>query len=293
MNDDKENRVITDVNIREYLLGRLDADSELVESIDERVLIDPTFSTDVDVIEDEIIEEYLEGSLSTEDKRAVERYFLRPPERQRKVETARLFNRYFEAESGIVKPRQTTRGLFTMIRIRQALPSYRTFAEIAATIVFVALTLNLWNQRLALEMAFKQTSQQLSQERERTAVVNQQLQNALHSLPPVIAMLNLVRPGLQRGQQDLPEVKLSSGTRMLHVEVALLSQVSAKYRAQLRHAGAPVWTRDAVEATSVPGGAILKLDIPVDVLFPGTAELAITPSGSTPISYWFSISKIQ
>jgi hypothetical protein len=35
--------VITDANIREYLLGRLDSDSDLVESIDEQSLTDPTF----------------------------------------------------------------------------------------------------------------------------------------------------------------------------------------------------------------------------------------------------------
>ena len=91
--------MITDANIREYLLGRLDSDSELVESIDDQILTDPKFSMSVDVVEDEIIEEYLEGSLSSEDKRAVEKLFLRPPERQHKLKTARLISRYFEAQT--------------------------------------------------------------------------------------------------------------------------------------------------------------------------------------------------
>jgi hypothetical protein len=106
-------------------------------------------------------------------------------------------------------------------------------------------------------------------------------------------MLNLVRPGLQRGGQELPEVKISSGTTMLHVEVALLSRASGKYRVQLRNTGEALWSQDGVNATSVPGGAILKLDIPAGVLSQGTCELAITPSGNRAISYWFSISKIQ
>jgi hypothetical protein len=173
------------------------------------------------------------------------------------------------------------------------LPSFRTFAEIAASVVFVVLMVNLWNQRRELDIAIKQINQQLGQERERSAVANQQLQNALQSLQPAIAMLNLVRPGLQRGGQELPEVKVSSGTRTLHVEVALLSRAPGKYRVQLRHTGKAVWSQDGVDATSVPGGAILKLHIPADVLSQGTGELAITPSGDGTISYWFSISKIQ
>jgi hypothetical protein len=287
--------VITDASIREYLLGRLDLDSDLVESIDEQSLTDPKFSISVDVIEDEIIEEYLEGSLSSEDMRAVERHFLRPPERQRKLETARLFNRYIEAESRKVKTKRpaSARSLFRAFRIGQVLPSFRTFAEIAALVVFAVLTLNLWNQRRELDIAIKQINQQLGQERERSAVANQQLQDVLQSLQPAIAMLNLVRPGLQRGGQELPEVKVSSGTRTLHVEIALLSRASGKYRVQLRHTGKAIWSRDGVDATSVPGGAILKLDIPADVLSQGTGELAITPSGDGTISYWFTISKIQ
>ncbi len=287
--------MITDANIREYLLGRLDSDSALVQSIDEQSLTDPKFSISVDVIEDEIIEEYLEGSLSSEDMRAVERHFLRPPERQRKLETARLLSRYFEAESHKVKTKQPApaRSLFRALRIGQVLPSFRTFAEIAALVVVAVLILNLWNQRRELDIAIKQINQQLGQERERSAVANQQLQNVLQSLQPAIAMLNLVRPGLQRGGQELPEVKVSSGTRTLHVEIALLSRASGKYRVQLRHAGKTVWSQEGVDAASVPGGAILKLDIPADVLSQGTGELAITPSGGGTISYWFSISKIQ
>ncbi len=285
--------MITDANIREYLLGRLHPDSELVESIDEQLLVDPEFSVFVDVIEDEIIEEYLEGALSSEDSRAVEKHFLRPAERQRKLEIARLLSRYFEAESRKVKAMRPTRSLFKVFRIGQIAPSFRTCVEIAASLVFVISASSLWYQRHELDIAIRQVSQQLGQERERLAVANQQLQSALQSMQPAIAMLNLVRPGLQRGELDLPEVKVSSGTKTLHVEVALLSWTSGKYHVQLRHTGSAVWSQDGVDAATVPGGAILKVDIPANVLPQGTSELAITPSRDSTISYWFSIAKVQ
>src|SRR3974390_974309 len=115
--------MITDANIREYLLGRLNWDPKRVESIDEQILTDPELSISADVIEDEIIEEYLEGSLNPEDTRAVITHFLRPPERQRKLKTARLFSHYLEGESRDVKAMQPApaRGLFKAFRVGRVL----------------------------------------------------------------------------------------------------------------------------------------------------------------------------
>ena len=159
--------------------------------------------------------------------------------------------------------------------------------------MFVISILTISNQRRELDIAIKQAGEQLSQERQRSAASIQQLQNALQSLQPAVAMLNLVRPGLERGMLELPEVKLNSGTRALHVEVALSSKAPGKYRVQLRHTRMMVWSQDGVDATAVPGGAILRLDIPADVLTQGTSELVVTPSGDGAISYWFSVSKLQ
>jgi hypothetical protein len=289
------NRMITDANIREYLLGRLDPNLELVESIDEKILMDPEFSISVDVIEDEIIEEYLEGSLNSEETRAVERHFLRPPERQRKLKTARLFSRYLESESRNVTTEQPApaRSLLKVFRDGWAFPSFRTCAEIAASAVFVISILTLSNQRRELDIARKQVGEQLSQERQRSAASNQQLQNALQSLQPAVAMLNLFRPGLQRGKLELPEVKVSSGTKLLYVEVALSSSAPGSSRVELRHSGEMVWSRDEVDAIAVPGGAILRLDIPADVLTQGTCELVVKPAREGAVSYWFSVLKLQ
>lgn len=287
--------MITDANIREYLLGRLDSDPELVESIDEKILMDPEFSISVEVIEDEIIEEYLEGSLNSEDRRAVERHFLRPPERQRKLKTARLFSRYLEGETRNVTAERPApaRRSFKVLRVGWALPSFRTWAEIAASAVFVVSILTLLNQSRELDMAVKQAGEQLNQERQRLAASNQQLQDALQSLQPAVAMLNLIKPGLQRGEVQLPEVNVNSGTRLLYVEVALPSGAPGSSRVELRQTGKMVWSRDGIDAVAVPGGAILRLDIPADVLTQGASELVVKPSGDGAISYWFSVSKLQ
>jgi hypothetical protein len=273
----------------------LTSDLELVERIDEQAFKDPELSMNIDIIEDEIIEEYLEGSLNSDDTRAVERHFLLPPERQRKLKTARLFSRYIEAESASVKIQRPplARRLLKAFGDRWVLPSFRTCAEIAGSMVFVILTLTLLNQRRELDMAINQATQQLAQERQSSAALHQQLQSVLHSLQPAIAMLNLVTPGLQRGKSELPEVKVNSETKTLHVEVALSSTAPGKYRVQLQYSGKVVWSREGVDAAAVPGGTILKVDIPAEVLPQGPCELAVIPAGEGTISYWFSVSKPQ
>jgi hypothetical protein len=290
-----ESHVINDAIIRDYLLGRLNSDLDLVERIDEQTFKDPELSISIDIIEDEIIEEYLEGSLNSEDTRAVESHFLLPPERQHKLKAARLFGRYLEAESADVKMQRPplARRLLTAFREGRVLPSFRTCAEIAASMVFVVSSMTLLNQRRELDIAIRQITQQLSQERQSSEALHQQLQSALHSLQPAIAMLNLVSPGLQRGKSELPEVKVNSGITALHVEVALLSRASGKYRVQLQYSGKVLWSRAGVDAAAVPGGAIVEVDIPAEVLPRGTCELAVISAGEGTISYWFSVSKPQ
>src|SRR5437899_4121420 len=92
-----------ETNIREYLLGRLQQDTpELSERLEERLLADDDFSRTVDLVEDEIIEEYLEGTLDAADKQTVEQHFLRPPERQKKLRFARLLHHHLETmERGV------------------------------------------------------------------------------------------------------------------------------------------------------------------------------------------------
>src|SRR6266581_9580114 len=86
--------------IRQYLLGRLDEQRELEEQLSDGILNNDEAMIDiVDSVEDEIIEDYLGGSLNAEHKKAVEKYFLQPPQRQAKLRFAQLFEHYFETRA--------------------------------------------------------------------------------------------------------------------------------------------------------------------------------------------------
>ena len=80
--------------IKEYLLGRLNenhrADVEL------RLLNDDEFFDELQIIEDELVDDYLSGRLDRGDKRRFENHFLVAPERKARLQFGKVFNRYLE-----------------------------------------------------------------------------------------------------------------------------------------------------------------------------------------------------
>ena len=90
---------ITDRNlVRQYLLGKLDEQAELEDNLSDGILFNDEMTDIVDSVEDEIIEEYLEGSLDSADRDAVDKYFLQPPECKEKLRFAKLLRRHFDTK---------------------------------------------------------------------------------------------------------------------------------------------------------------------------------------------------
>ena len=70
--------------IKQYLLGQLaEADEELVEL---RLMSDPAFSEEFDIVVDEIATLYVSWYFKGDEKTQVEQYFLRIPQRRAKVQ---------------------------------------------------------------------------------------------------------------------------------------------------------------------------------------------------------------
>jgi hypothetical protein len=293
--------MISDDVIREYLLGQLDAGSAQVEQIDEQALMDQEFSTRVDIVEDEIIEEYIEGALTPVDREAVEGYFLRPPERQRKLRNARLLSCHLAATSlgkeGSVPPPESSNSIFHRWALAWKMPGLRVYAEIAAGVLFAVSVAYLVYQRRELSSAVERSNQQLAAERQQLAILQRQSPSPIRIIEPPEGVLTLLEAGRTRSTGHLPAVKVGNASGTLHVEVAVtadtLHQSSGKYQVRLQHAGLTLWSLDGVEALAVPGGAILKLDLPAEILPIGSCELVIKQSGNTDLSYPFVVSGLR
>jgi CHAT domain-containing protein len=96
--------------LRRYLLGQLaGADEEAVET---RLLTDADYAEWLDVVVDELIDQYACGEVSAEERAQLERHFLRSPERRAKLRFAlALKRRASERESRRRPPRRLARHL--------------------------------------------------------------------------------------------------------------------------------------------------------------------------------------
>src|SRR5437016_12780066 len=84
-------------NIKKYLLGQL-AGADL-EEIERWVLTDDDFHEEVQIMEDELVDEYVNMELSPDERRLFEKNFLADPESRKKLRLGRALDRHLSAQS--------------------------------------------------------------------------------------------------------------------------------------------------------------------------------------------------
>ncbi|HSS22242.1 MAG TPA: CHAT domain-containing protein [Pyrinomonadaceae bacterium] len=89
--------------IKRYLLGQLSDDEQ--REIEFRLLSDEDFLEELEIVEDELIDEYLESTLSAEQRLRFEKHFLASPERKQRLASATAQKRYFSRVAPLPSPR--------------------------------------------------------------------------------------------------------------------------------------------------------------------------------------------
>jgi hypothetical protein len=84
--------------LRQYLLGNVSQEAR--QGIEERLLIENSFFEELLLIEEELIDDYVGGELSGDDRSRFERHFLSTPERHQKLRFALALNRYTAEHAG-------------------------------------------------------------------------------------------------------------------------------------------------------------------------------------------------
>lgn len=83
--------------MRQYLLGSLSED--LQQRVEERLLTEEVFFEELLLGEEELIDEYINDTLSSEDRDSFERHFLSTAERHQKLRFGRVLSRYISEKS--------------------------------------------------------------------------------------------------------------------------------------------------------------------------------------------------
>ena len=123
----QSNQNINEIPLKRYLLGQFSPEEQ--DLFEQRLLVSDDYYQQLLIVEEEIVDDYLNGHLSKDERERFERYFLSTPERQQKLSFARAFRRYVSvasqatspALSATVAPSQPTSesGLFSFLHIRK------------------------------------------------------------------------------------------------------------------------------------------------------------------------------
>ena len=123
--------------IVDYLLGTL-KDNEIRERIERQIMSDEEFATKIDVVEQELIEQYLDGELSADQARSFEKGFLSTPEGRRHLRLTENLRTY-SAGAGNVLP-QAKRSMFDW----RATPSIQWLRFAVLAVIVAAATFGIW-----------------------------------------------------------------------------------------------------------------------------------------------------
>jgi hypothetical protein len=246
--------------IRRYLLGTL-REPEL-SAIEERLLSNDELSETADVIEDEIVEEYLNGGLSRDDQRAVETHFLRPPQRREKVRFARLLQHRLEPETNHVQKMPAPALLHPVHRY-----GLLTYGGLAAAVLLGASSVSLLVVQHDLKKELVVSQADLTQERQRSA----DLEATLRAVPQSATTLEL-RP-VTRGNDTVPELILNPAPLLVKVDLILPRASAGSYRVRLMAGDREIWSTTGLKSIAAPPLSRLVFDMP---LTPGQYNLVVS-----------------
>jgi hypothetical protein len=251
--------------LRRYVRGELGETLRL--ELEELLLTDPDAFEALGVVEDELIEEYLEGEGSALERKGFEEHFLTSPERRRRLtfllalkdraaSAAQPTSEEIPAAPGD-GARSSARGPSWLEAIAEWLRPARWQPAWVAVSAMLALSLagNTW---LALR--------------------------TLAPLEPADSVPTLaLAPGLLRAEGTLPRVAVPPAAAGIRLILELPGNDYPRYRATLLDdEGNEIWTASRLQAETAEGRVVIVLVVPAAVLPRGDYQVklsGITPSG--------------
>jgi hypothetical protein len=253
--------------IREYLLGRLDNEKDPEERLSHDIFSNDELCEMVESIEEEIIEDFLDGTLDSADKNAVSTYFLRPPERKEKLRFATLLRNHFEQPHQLIgtisdtRPSAYTNGVRQSYEYRASIPwwaHFKTYGQLAA---FVVLGIGSLLYISGLQKKEAGLESELAQERVHSVSLVKEAPILASSLIP----LTLVADRYRGDDSQIPHIEIKPSTRRIIVDIALQGHSPGPFNVHLetKAGNGPIWSARLLPLVSSSGDTRLVFDLPV------------------------------
>jgi len=271
---------VTDSLLREFLLGKVeDAERERIESL---FLTDSQARERVFAVEQDLIEDYLEGSLTAEDKERFLARYAQTEEQRHELRIARSIKDWAVGEAREPQPAVATVSVWDRFWARLRLRPVFVVPIAVAIVIAVVLAVVWLNSR---------------KEQQRHLAVEQELAqlNSPASLREVPAQMILeLRPVTVRSLETPPELKTRPEHQLVELRLPWIKERYATYRAEVRGVG---------ESFTIPnlsgendGEYRIRLRLPTDFLRRGSYQIqlqGIANDGSTGLSEEYHLSVSQ
>ena len=264
--------------LREYLLNRLSDQPQRKEELSEQMVFDDELSRMVDLVEDEILEEYLEGALSPADAQAVKEHFLRPQERKDKLQFVHLLQKHLEAHPpepvSPPEPLPPWRGNSATVPLRS---HFRTYIEMA-TLLMLGFSFLLY-----LEHVRRGVQSSISDYQSNLKRLEGKLEEDRH-LYEGLAQILLPKAILSFGESDrsrgpgLKILRLRPSTQVIKIEIERpQAKLSDSFDIAIKDsAGNVFWSQAEVHPSA---DELLSFGFSPQGMVPEDYKVAITPHG--------------
>jgi hypothetical protein len=225
--------------LADYLLGRLPEEEEVrleneylaVEGAQERLLM----------VEDELVEAYARGQLSSDERERVERRLLASPQGRRKLEVSQALIHIAE-ESEYSKPASVAIKHKISPRTGILQPIFLRFALAGAALILIAVVWSIQRRQS------QQVSVRNSSEIGRGGPQGSGSEPAKSPQAPLVVASIVLNPGLSRGGGPPQTLRIVPGLSIVRITVVPESSSRRLYRVELRGPGEDerAWTADTI-----------------------------------------------
>jgi hypothetical protein len=272
--------------IRRYLLGELDENDQ--EQLEKRVITNPDYKEEVLITEEELLEEFVNGTLSLRELESFTRMYSSSPAQRRKVKIAQALNRYASEQSPVVQPMAPKRRAKSLIELFSTKNRFHQLSLAALTIILVigGSILVYWL-----------ISHHSSADYDALLRLNQFGSELLQPDSSVVAVA--LPPLLFRGTGEPRNISITKQSRTVQLWLPNPSGGAYSFRAILKRSdGSEVFTLEDLRARQIDQHSVLVLQIPAEMLTPQGYQLEIFEKRAdgtfeTPSTYPLNVTETQ
>jgi hypothetical protein len=245
--------------VREYLLGNLEADRRM--ALEESILCDPEVYEELLLVEEELIDQYVSGTLSRLEQHQFETHFLITADRQKNLRFGRLLKKYLNSQSVLAANEDPSGAVGQARKIAPAKMSFSSYLGtfrrgpalgFAALFVICTAIVFLW------WLGAKKQAQGIAQE---------------NSQPVVIVTLT---PGLTRSSGGIKRIAVPPRGADVKLELELANATFNSYKSQLFRESEELQTRDKLKKEAKGDQHVVPLTITGEILSPGDYQVRLS-----------------